>query len=137
MTFNPSIGKYFQLKMMLFLVLLIFGWLLFAYAGLVYKSYTIDSKKEWFEGENSRLTGENYVLGRKFAYFQTDEFLIREAKRKLNKRESGESVLVLLDEDSSASVSRDWWHGFQNSTIWWEYFFGRTLYDEVIVDFEE
>jgi cell division protein FtsB len=125
MVFESGSGKYFQLKVMLFIVLLVFGWLLFSYAGLVYKGYLIDIKKDWFYAELARLSDENEVLAKKVEYFQTEEFLVREAKRKLNKRESEEQVLVLKDLKVVNESQNVWWYGLSASQVWWQYFFGR------------
>ena len=120
--------KYFQLKVMVFLVLLVFAWLLFEYASLVYKSYKIDLKKEWFQKENAQLQLENQQLARQFQYFQTDYFLVREAKRELNLKEPGEKVLVVADDPIVPKGEQVWWIGSDNLGVWWKYFFGDVVY---------
>ena len=129
MAFESHSGKYFQLKVILFLVLLIFGWLLFEYASLVYRSYSIDIKKQWFEDEKARLVGENQELAREYQYFQTDYFLVREAKRKLNKKEAGEDVMVISDPREATKKPGEWWQGIENPQVWWDYFFEERTYD--------
>lgn len=123
-------AKYFQLKVLLFLVLFVFAWLLFEYSSLVYRSYMIDVKKAWFEQENARLEEENRELAKRFQYFQTDYFLLREAKRTLNLREPGEKVLVVSDDPLVAKGEQSWWVGEDNPAVWWRYVFGDRVYGE-------
>lgn len=121
----------FYFKMTIVIGLVLLAWALFSYSKLLYRSYQLDLKKEWFTQENERLVQENHNLADEFEYLQSASFLEREAKEKLNKKKPGENVIVLrdpppkfatfIDEKESLRLKLE---SLTNAQKWWYYFFG-------------
>ena len=121
----------FQLKLIIFIGLTLFGWTLFSYSKLLYQSYQLDQKKQWFEMEIRTLKEQNSFLAEEFEYLQTEFFLERAAKEKLNKRKPEEKVIVLekpkeefaliSNKDEFLKMKLDQLENYQK---WWYYFFG-------------
>ena len=85
----------FHFKITILVGLALFGWALFSYSKLLYQSYQLDQKKEWFASEIRVLREQNAFLAEEFEYLQTEFFLERAAKEKLNKRKPEEKVIIL------------------------------------------
>lgn len=118
--------KSFRLKVVISVLLIVFAWLLVEYTSLMYKSYQIDLKKQWFIEENVRLAQSNSDLEKQYEYYKTDYFFRKEAKRKLNKKEPGEKVLILSGGDEKVRSGNDWEIQENLITRWWEYLFGHS-----------
>jgi len=114
----------FQLKMIIAVLLIVFGALLVEYTSLLYKSYQITQKKQWFIEENQRLIDGNRDLEKQYEYYKTDYFFRKEAKRKLNKKEPGESVVIVSGGDSQVIANNEWEISSQILNKWWLYIFG-------------
>lgn len=116
--------KDFQLKLALVVLIIIFSWILMEYTSLLYKSYQIGLKKQWFIEENQRLVDNNRDLEKQYEYYKTDYFFRKEAKRKLNKKEPGEKVAVIIGSGENLLQENDW--DIRNNILnnWWEYLFG-------------
>lgn len=132
---NRASQRDFQVKVVLAVLLILFAWILVEYTSLLYKSYQIELKKEWFIGENQRLVENNKNLEKKYEYYKTDYFFIKEAKRKLNKKEPGEKVIVITGGDEKIRSENEWEIRDNNMHKWWQYFFGdqkKTFSDEFL-----
>lgn len=119
------------LKITIFVGLFLLAWVLFSYSKMLYKSYQLDQKMQWFRGENAILITANATLTEEFEYLQTEYFLERVAKEKLNKKMRGERVIVLEEpKEEFATVTdrsellRIKLNALTNSQKWWYYFFG-------------
>lgn len=119
-----SANRLFQIKVVLLVMLLVLGWVLLEYTSLLYKSYQIELKKQWFIQENNRLLDTNSELEKRYEYYQTDYFFQKEAKRKLNKKEPGEKVLIVSGGEQSSVSSNSWVFGEDFYQKWMEYLFG-------------
>jgi cell division protein FtsB len=102
----------------LLVLLTLFFWISVEYAHLLYRRYQIDAKKQWFVEENSRMTSQNRELERQYEYYKTDYFFRKEAKRKLNKKDPGEHVIIVTERggvkansivEVEEDVSSKWW----------------------------
>lgn len=119
---SRSSSKVFHWKVLLGVLAVLFAWLLLEYASLLYKSYQIEQKKEWFFSENDRLKTTNVLLAKQYEYFKTDYFFEKEAKRKLNKKNTGEKVAVMAslndqnqdrgEQEDTRTMSQRWWDFF-------------------------
>lgn len=126
-----ALKRDFQFKVVLAVLLVVFSWVLVEYTSLMYRSYQIELKKEWFIQENERLTSTNRDLEKRYEYYKTDYFFRKEAKRKLNKKEPGENVIVVYGGEERVQSSNDWHIRENNVEKWWQLFFGKgTLTDE-------
>lgn len=119
-----SSQKDFQMKIVLAVMVTVFIWLVVEYTSLLYKKYQIDTKKQWFIEENDRILGNNRELEKQYEYYQTDYFFIKEAKRKLNKREPGEKVIVVTGGETKIQTSNDWDIRDDTLKAWWDFVFG-------------
>jgi len=119
-----SSQKDFQLKVIFFVLFIILAWVLVEYTSLLYKSYQIDLKKQWFIEENERLVNSNLELEKQYEYYKTDYFFRKEAKRKLNKKEPGEKVIIISGGDERHTGSNDWEITANIPQKWWDYLFG-------------
>lgn len=125
--FSRSSQKDFQYKTVLAVLLIIFAWILVEYTSLLYKTYQIEQKKQWFIEENDRLILNNQELEKRYEYYKTDYFFRKEAKRKLNKKEPGEKVIVVTGGDDRVFSENDWQIRERSIDQWREFFFGETV----------
>lgn len=121
----------FHFKLTILIGLALLAWALFSYSKLLYQSYQLDQKKQWFETEIRTLREQNVFRAEEFEYLQTEFFLERAAKEKLNKKKSGEKVIVLgkPKQEFAAIVSQEdrlnmKIDSLSNAQKWWYYFFG-------------
>jgi hypothetical protein len=136
MAFLTQEDKSFRYKVIIVVMVLILFWLFVEYVRLVYKrQYQIGLKKQAWIQEIESIEVENDLLPKQYQYYRTDYFLKKEAKRKLNKREVDEKVLVVLGENSeSAQLIGGVSDQVNIPSAWWEYIFGRSaqqVYEEV------
>lgn len=129
---------HFKISIIIGLILL--GWALFSYSKLLYQSYQLDQKKQWFEMEIRTLKEQNVFLAEEFEYLQTEFFLERAAKEKLNKRKPEEKVIIIekSKEEFALITNKEELlkmklSQLENYQKWWYYFFGteKLLLDEV------
>lgn len=118
--------KDFQLKIALVILAIVFAWILLEYTSLLYKSYQIELKKQWFIEENNHLTMNNRELEKQYEYYKTDYFFRKEAKRKLSKKEPGEKVIIITGGDEKVLSENDWEISANIPEKWWDYFFAET-----------
>jgi hypothetical protein len=81
-------------------------------------------KKQWFIEENERLVNSNKSLEKQYEYYKTDYFFKKEAKRKLNKKEPGEKVIIISGGDEKVGSTNDWEITSNIPEKWWDYLFG-------------
>jgi len=118
-----SSQKDFQLKVIFFVMIIVLAWVLVEYTSLLYKSYQIEMKKQWFIEENERLVNSNRNLEKQYEYYKTDYFFRKEAKRKLNKKEPGEKVIIITGGDQKLRSTNDWEITSNIPEKWWNYLF--------------
>jgi len=128
MSFQPdrkfSSQKDFQLKVIFVVLFVVLSWVLLEYTGLLYRSYQIELKKQWFMEENERLINSNQELEKQYEYYKTDYFFRKEAKRKLNKKEPGEKVIIINGGEEKIRSENDWEITADMPQKWWDYLFG-------------
>ena len=119
-----SSQREFQLKVLLGIFLILLFWILVEFSRIQYRSFQIEEKKQWFLSENERLTNKNQDLARQYEYYKTDYFFRKEAKRKLNRKEPGERVLIVTGGDSLLAKRNAAPLESTPLEAWWKYFFG-------------
>jgi len=113
---------------MITVLLLIFAWLLLEYTSLMYRRFQIEQQKQWFVEENDRLVQRNKNLEKQYEYNKTDYFFRKEAKRKLNKKEPGEQIIIISGGSNQSKRSENEWEFRQDfMNRWWEYLFATQL----------
>jgi len=127
----------FQIRVVFVVLIVVFGWVLLEYTSLLYKSYQIELKKQWFIEENQRIVEQNTELEKRYEYFKTDYYFRKEAKRKLNKKEPGEQIVIITGGDERIRSANDWEYRENIFDLWWEYLFGATDSSEIEWRFKE
>jgi len=132
--------RIFNSKAFLFLVLVLLIWVAVSVVKVTYKKYLLNKEVAALRGEIEQLEGKNAELNDYLGYLQSESFIEKEARDKLNLKEEGEQVVIVRGaEDVSGGSSADfsletaggqtenknegeekkkafWWK-------WWEYFF--------------
>ena len=115
--------RQFQTRLVIAILLVLLVWISIEYINLQYKRYQIELKKQWFTQENDRLIAQNQQLEKEYEYFKTDYFFKKEAKRKLNKKEPGEKVIILSPQMKSAAKAKPFEYQISPLYRWWEFIF--------------
>ncbi len=117
-------GKNFHLELLLIVLCVLFLALLIQYTSFAYKRYQIETKKQMFVEENDRLKAMNLQLAQQYEYNKTDYFFRKEAKRKLNKKESGEKVVIVTEKKTFHPGEGGYEIQEDLPALWWKFFFG-------------
>lgn len=82
---------------------------------------------EALKGEVAGLENDNTELLGMIKYFQSDDFVEREAREKFNYKKLGEKVVIIPDENGLSGVNYNQPGGRakKNWQRWIEYFFGQ------------
>jgi len=94
----------------------------------VYTNYKTDQKIKELKTELDALETENKNLQNQIAYYQTESFKEKEARRKLGLVKPDEKVVILQNEPQSSSStlpnnpSEQSGPRKPNYQLWWEYF---------------
>ena len=133
-----SFKNFFSFKLLLFLLLLIFIWFGLQLVRLTYKRHELNKEINNLKSEVERLEQSSGDLSQLMNYFNSADFLEREAKEKLNLKKEGENVVVVPEaaivqrinqesqtdsakaEDKEEKKEED-----GNPVKWWKYFFGK------------
>jgi len=86
------------------------------------------------EEEINRLEGRNQSLAGLIDYFESLDFVEKEARTKLNLRKPGEKIIIIAEEEASTATSKIFSEDQSNLSIselkpltnldrWWNYFF--------------
>ncbi len=126
---NRRSRRDFNIRMAMAVLVIVFAWVLVEYTSLLYKRYQIELKKNWFIEENERLVNRNSDLERQYEYYKTDYFFRKEAKRKLNKKESGENIVIVTGGEEKIRSQNDWEIREDMMGKWWEFLFGSMAED--------
>ncbi len=124
---SSSAQKAFQSRVVLLIFMVILGWVLLEYTSLLYRSYQIEQKMQWFVEENVRLVDQNGDLEKRYEYYKTDYFFRKEAKRKLNKKEPGEKVLIVSGGEDGVLGKVSGEITMSNYQKWKDYFFSEEV----------
>jgi len=117
-------SKYFIGILVIFLVLVTI-----ASGREAYRNYKVNQEIKNLEKKIEELQKSNAELGELEKYLQSDEFLEKEARLKLNLIKDGEK-LVIIKRPEGESIIEEQKPEEQNKNIpnilkWWEYFFGK------------
>ncbi len=109
---------------MLIVLSILFLALLIQYTSFAYKRYQIEMKKQTFVEENDRLAALNLQLAKQYEYNKTDYFFRKEARRKLNKKELGEKVVIVTEKRKFRPGEGGYEIQEDLPALWWKFFFG-------------
>jgi len=97
--------KIFSSKITLFLLLLLFIWLAVNLVGVIYKKHQASTKVEDLKSQVAKLEKSNQEISELIDYFNSGDFLEKQAKGKLNLRKAGEQVIIIEPGENSATTS--------------------------------
>jgi len=101
-----------------------------AVAQAIWQNYSIEREIVSLQKEISALREEKQSWLARIAYYKTDAFKEREARRKLNYQKSGEKVLIIPkereNESNQGTVGEPTENERSRSNIlkWWDFLFG-------------
>ena len=94
----------------------------------------LKSEVSSLEEEINKLEGRNQELSHLIGYFESLDFVEKEARTKLNLRKPGEKIIIVADEDAEVDlvepIDQDLSNFISNEIVsltnpdkWWNYFF--------------
>ncbi|MDP2934344.1 MAG: septum formation initiator family protein [bacterium] len=115
-------------KYSLFALLVIFLLLIIALGRESYFNYQTNQEIKKLQEKIENLEKDNVELAETEKYFQSEEFLEKEARLKLNLIRDGEKLIIVKEEDNNSveevGKSRES-ENISNFRKWWRYFFGK------------
>jgi len=87
------------------LLLLLFIWLAVNLVGVIYKKHQASTKVEDLKSQVAKLEKSNQEISELIDYFNSGDFLEKQAKGKLNLRKAGEQVIIIEPGENSATTS--------------------------------
>ena len=122
------VENFFHSKAFIFGLLIIFILIVIAAGREGYRNYKINQEIKNLQKKIEELSKANTELSEMEKYLQSDEFLEKEARLKLNLIREGEKLIIIkkseeprLEEVKSEEVNKK----IPNIRKWWEYFFGK------------
>lgn len=117
-------SKYFIGILVVFLVLVII-----ASGREAYRNYKVNQEIKKLEKKIEELQKNNVELGELEKYLQSDEFLEKEARLKLNLIKDGEKLVIIKRQEEKPIIeeqkAEEQNKNIPNILKWWEYFFGK------------
>jgi len=119
--------KFIYSKYSIVVLTIVFLLLVAALGRESYFNYRTNQEIEKLQEEIDEMQKSNSDLSEMEKYFQSEEFLEKEAKLKLNLVREGEKLIIVKQEEnqpSSEDVQNDT-ENIPNIQKWWLYFFGK------------
>ena len=120
-------GKILSFRLFIFIAVIIIVLLSMGIGGEYYRDYQIQKEINSLQKEIDYFEINNYKLSQLAEYFQTDEYKELEARKRLNMKKEGESVVIIgqLDNNSDELVveEENEHKNLSNYIKWWNYFF--------------
>lgn len=120
--------NFFHSKSFIFSLLIVLVLLLIVSGREAYRNYKINQEIKNLQKKIDELRKSNAELNELGRYLQSDEFLEKEARLKLNLIKDGEKLIII--KRSEEEISPEEKKVEENKNIpnilkWWEYFFGK------------
>lgn len=120
--------NFFQSKIFIFGLLIVFVLLFIAAGREAYRNYKIGQDIKNLEEKIEELNKSNLELAEMEKYLQSDEFLEKEARLKLNVVKEGEKLVIIkqpegeiMNEEKQQIEEKE----ISNIQKWWRYFFNK------------
>lgn len=120
--------NFFYSKTFIFSLLIILILIVIASGREAYRNYKINQEIRNLQKKIDELRDSNTELGELEKYLQSDEFLEKEARLKLNLLKDGEKLVIIkqLEEEPVLEEKKSEENkNIPNILKWWEYFFGK------------
>lgn len=115
-------------KSFIFFLLIVLVLAIIAFGRESYRNFGINQEIKNLEKKIEQLKASNEELIGLEEYFQSEEFLEKQARLKLNLTKPGEKVIIIkqIEEDlkelgQEETIAKE----ISNIQKWWEYFFGK------------
>ncbi len=116
----PLLGRAFRSQWVALLGILVMVWVLYQFIGVFQGAYDLEKEFSTAEVKKNLFEKRNQELTQSLQKFDNPEFLEREAKDRLNLKNPGEEVAVIVPEQQSTSSPatgkgfwgriKDWFH---------------------------
>ena len=118
--------KFFYSKYSLVVLMLLFLLLVVALGREGYFNYRTNQEIKRLQQQIDELQKNNSDAAEMEKYFQSQEFLEKEAKLKLNLVREGEKLIIVKQEENlpSGESAQNKTENISNIKKWWLYFFG-------------
>lgn len=120
--------KFLYSKYSVFVLSVAFILLIVALGRESYFNYKTDQEIKTLQKEIEELQGENAEFSQLEKYFQSEEFLEKEARLKLNLIKDGEKLIIVKEDEGGPSKEEsraEELKNISNLRKWWSYFFGK------------
>lgn len=94
-----STRKFLRNPVTILTVLFLLGWLGVQFFGVAKKAYVLYEERKRLETELASLQKRKIELEAGLLRFQSDAYLEREAKRRLNLKKPGEKAVIIVPEE--------------------------------------
>ena len=120
--------NFFHSKPFIFGLLIIFALVVIAAGREGYRNYKIGQEIKNLQDKIEALQKSNEELAEMEKYLQSDEFLEKEARLKLNLIREGENLVIIKRSEKEPELEEppeEKNEKISNIQKWWEYFFSR------------
>lgn len=114
---HPLAGKALRSRWVALFGVLVMAWVLFQFIGVFQSAYDLEREFSAAAAKKSSLEKRNQELIQLLQKFDNPEFLEREAKDRLNLKNPGEEVAIIVPEQqatSSAQAEKGLWGRMKN-----------------------
>jgi len=111
-----------------FIAVVIFLLVVTALGRESYINYQTNREIKELQEKIEELKKNNLELAEMEKYFQSEEFLEKEARLKLNLIRDGEKLIIVKEEENNLTEGQDEakkMENISNFRKWWRYFFGK------------
>lgn len=106
-----STKKFFCNPATVLVALFLLGWFGVQFFGVAKKAWTLREERKRLEAELASLQQKKSELEEGLSRFQSDAYVEREAKRRLNLKKPGEQAVIIVPEETKkpATTSPGFW----------------------------
>lgn len=104
------------------IVIFLLGWLGIQFWEVAQKAYVLYEERKKLELELASLQKRKAEFEEGLSRFQSDAYLEREAKRRLNLKKSGEQVIIIIPEEKNepAATIPSFWKRIGATLLFWK-----------------
>lgn len=116
-----STKKFLRNPVTLFVALFLLGWFGVQFWGVAEKAHALYGERKRLEAELASLQQKKAELEAGLSRFQSEAYLEREAKRRLNLKKPGERVVIVVPEEKkeATTTSPSFWQGVRAAFFFW------------------
>ncbi len=116
-----STKKLLRNPVALLIALFLFGWLGVQFWGVAKKAYVLREERKHLEAKLVLLQQKKAEIEAGVSRLQSEAFLEREAKRRLNLKNSGEQVVVIIPEEKKEATTTppNFWQRVGSALFFW------------------